>query len=53
MKEQKATKVGCQACKTNKNVVKTQTFLMISGGFLFVLSIYGLVRLVQDIISLF
>jgi len=53
MKEQKATKVGCQACKTNKRVLRTHNFFIISGSILFVLSMYGTVRLIMDIISLF
>lgn len=53
MEQKKATKVGCQACKSNKNVVKTQTFMMIFGGIMFLLATYGSIRLVQDIISIF
>jgi hypothetical protein len=53
MKQEKATKVGCQACKSSKQIVKTQNFLMISGGVLSILAIYGTIRLVMDIISLF
>lgn len=53
MEKKEATKVGCQSCKTNKGVIRTQKFVFIVGGFLFGLSIYGVVRLIQDIISLF
>jgi hypothetical protein len=49
----RSTKVGCQACKTNKGVVRTQRFMVIFGGIMFALAIYGSVRLYQDISSLF
>lgn len=53
MENKEATKVGCQSCKTNKGVIKTQRFLIGFGVVMFVLSIYGTIRLVQDILSLF
>lgn len=53
MENKKSTKVGCQACKTNKGIIKTQNFLIGFGVVMFLLSIYGTIRLIQDISSLF
>jgi hypothetical protein len=53
MEKKEATKVGCQSCKTDRGVKRTQTFLISFGAIMFVLSIYGTVRLIQDISSLF
>ena len=53
MEKKEATKVGCQSCKTNKGVIRTQRFVLIFGGLMFGLAIYGAVKLVQDIITLF
>jgi hypothetical protein len=52
MEKKEATKVtGCRKC--NKGQENLQMFLVISGGLLFSLAIYGAVRLIQDIISWF
>jgi hypothetical protein len=51
--EKDATKVGCQACKTDKGVKRTQYFLYTLGGLMFGLAIYGGISLVKDILSLF
>jgi hypothetical protein len=52
MKKKEATKVtGCRKC--NKGQENLQMFLVISGGLLFSLAIYGGIRLVQDIMSWF
>jgi hypothetical protein len=53
MEKNESTKVGCQACKTNKGAIRTQRFVFIAGGLMFALSVYGTVRLIQDIMSLF
>lgn len=53
MEKKEATKVGCQSCKTNKGVIKTQRFLIGFGLVMFILSIYGTIRLVYDVMSLF
>jgi hypothetical protein len=53
MEKVEATKVGCQSCKTNKGVKRTQYFLYTLGGLMFGLSIYGGIRLFKDIMSLF
>jgi hypothetical protein len=53
MEKKEATKVGCSACKSNKGVKRTQQFTFIFGGFMFGLAIYGGIRLVKDIMSLF
>jgi hypothetical protein len=53
MEKKEATKVGCQSCKTNKGVVITQRFLIGLGIVMFLLSIYGIVSLTKDIITLF
>jgi CRISPR/Cas system-associated protein endoribonuclease Cas2 len=53
MEKEEATKVGCQSCKTNKGVERTQKFLYILGFIMFGLSIYGGIRLFKDIMSLF
>ena len=53
MEKNESTKVGCQACKTNKGVIRTQRFMFIFGGVMFALAIYGGIRLCQDISSLF
>lgn len=52
MEKKEATQVtGCKKC--NKGQERLQKFLMISGGVLFALAVYGTVRLIQDIVSLF
>lgn len=53
MEKKEATKVGCQSCKSNKGVERTQKFLYVLGFIMFGLSIYGGIRLTQDIMSLF
>lgn len=53
METKEATKVGCQACKSNKAVIRTQRFVFVFGGLIFGLAIYGAVRLVQDILLMF
>jgi len=53
MEKKEATKVGCQSCKTNKGVIRTQRFLIGFGLIMFLLSIYGIVSLIQDIKTLF
>lgn len=53
MEKEEATKVGCQACKSDKAVKRTQYFLYTLGGIMFGLSIYGGIRLFKDIMSLF
>jgi hypothetical protein len=53
MEKKEATKVGCSACKSNKGVKRTQRFVFIFGGIMFLLAIYGGIKLVKDIISLF
>lgn len=51
--EKEATKVGCQACKSDRGVKRTQAFLYTLGFIMFGLSIYGGITLVKDIMSLF
>lgn len=53
MEKKEATKVGCQSCKTNRGVIRTQRFLIGFGIIMFLLSIYGTISLVQDIRNLF
>jgi hypothetical protein len=53
MEKKEATKVGCQSCKTDKGVIRTQRFLMVLGVIMVLLSVYGAVSLVQDIKTLF
>ena len=53
MEKKEATKVGCQSCKTDKGVIRTQKFLIGFGIIMFLLSDYGTIRLVQDIRNLF
>jgi hypothetical protein len=53
MENKEATKVGCQSCKTDKGVKRTQNFLIGFGIVMFVLSIYGGIALVKDIMSFF
>jgi hypothetical protein len=53
MDKKEATKVGCQSCKTDKGSIRTQRFVFIVGGLMFGLAIYGAVKLVQDIMTLF
>jgi|TARA_R110000868_G_scaffold242870_3_gene498424 hypothetical protein len=53
MEKEEATKVGCQSCKTNKGVIRTQRVLIGLGIGMFLLSIYGTVSLIKDISSLF
>jgi len=51
-KENTNKKEGCKSCKTDKGVIRTQRFLIIFGGILFALAIYGLVSLINDIKSI-
>lgn len=44
---------SCKSCGTNRGVIKTQRFLYVMGTIVFCLAIYGLVRLIKDISSLF
>ena len=53
MEKKEVTKVGCQSCKTDSGVKNVQRFIYIFGGLLFSLAVYGAVRLVSDISSLF
>ena len=53
MEKKETTKVGCQSCKSNKGVERTQKFLYVLGFIMFGLSIYGGIRLVKDLSSLF
>jgi hypothetical protein len=51
MEKKEATKVGCSACKKKGN---SKFNLMVFLGFLFsVLSVYGLISIIIDIVSLF
>jgi hypothetical protein len=47
--EKGATKVGCQACKSDKAIKRTQVFVLVFGSIIFSLSIYGAIRLFQDL----
>lgn len=42
---------GCKKC--NQSTGSTEKFVFITGGLVFLLSIYGLVSLIYDIKSLF
>jgi len=53
MEKKEATKVGCQSCKTSKKIKNTQKVVFVFGGLIFLLSVYGTIRLIQDISSLF
>lgn len=44
---------SCKSCGTNRGVVRTQRFLYITGIIMFGLAIYGLIRLIYDVKSLF
>jgi hypothetical protein len=53
MKEKnKSTQVsGCRQCKRGLNT--TQKLLIVSGTFILLTSIYGTIKLIQDILTLF
>jgi hypothetical protein len=51
MKTEATQVTGCKKC--NEKTGGTQKFVFIAGGIMFGLSIYGLVSLINDIISLF
>ena len=53
MEKEKATQVGCQSCKDSKKIQQTQKFVLIYGSIGLIVMIYGLVSMIQDIISLF
>ena len=53
MENKEATKVGCQACKTNKGVIRAQRLVFTLGTIISILALYGGIRFVQDISSLF
>lgn len=53
MEKKESTTVVCQACKSNRGVKKTQRFVFIVGGTMLTLAIYGGIKLIKDIISLF
>ena len=53
MEEKKATQVGCQSCKDSKKIQQTQKFVFIYGSVGLALMVYGAIKLIQDIISLF
>lgn len=53
MENKEATKVGCQACKTNKGVIRTQRLVFILGTIISLLAVYGGISLAIDISSLF
>jgi hypothetical protein len=53
MEKEQATKVGCQACKSDKAVKRTQIFVFGFGALIFGLAIYGGIKLIQDLSNLF
>ena len=53
MEEQKATEVGCQACKKSPKILAYEKGVFIFGGVLFFLALYGVISVVSDIVSLF
>lgn len=53
MENKEATKVGCQACKSNKGVIRAQRLVFTLGTIISLLAVYGGIRLVRDIFSLF
>jgi hypothetical protein len=53
MEEQKATKVGCQACKNSPKIKTLQNFVFIAGGIVVFLLIFGLISVTKFIMGLF
>ena len=53
MEKEKATKVGCQACKKNPQVKTVVNTVFIAGGIVVSLAIWGLISLVKFLIGLF
>lgn len=51
MEKKEATKVGCQSCKTDKGVIRTQRFLYGLGIVIFGFSIYGFYKFIKDIMT--
>lgn len=51
MEKKEATKVGCQSCKSNKGVIKTQRFLMGLGLGLFVFAVYGIYNFIKLLVN--
>lgn len=53
MEKKETTQVGCQSCKSSKGVLRTQRLVFTLGTIISLLSVYGAIRLFQDISSLF
>lgn len=53
MEEKKATEVKCPTCNKNPKILIYEKGVFIFGGTIFILSIYGLVSLIRDLISFF
>ena len=51
MEKQKATEVGCQACK--KSFTSTQKGLIILSIYVLLSSIYGTIELIKNLIEIF
>lgn len=53
MEKEKATKVGCQACKKSPKVKTVVNTVFIAGGIVVSLAIWGLVSLISFLVGLF
>jgi len=53
MEKEKASKVGCQACKNSRKIKNLEISVYLFGGSVLLLSIYGLISLNNDIKSFF
>jgi hypothetical protein len=53
MENKKATEVKCPTCNKNPKILIYEKGVFIFGGTIFILSIYGLVSLIRDLISFF
>lgn len=53
MENKKSTKVGCQACNSSKKIKKTRNFVFIAGSLVLGFGIYGVYKLIKEIILFF
>lgn len=53
MENKKATEVKCPTCNKNPKILIYEKGVFVVGGSIFILSIYGLVSLIRDLILFF
>lgn len=53
MENKKSTKVGCQACNSSKKIQRTRNFVFIGGTVVLGLCLYGVYKLITEIILFF